>query len=51
MKIKEIIGIHVSKNTIDMMAHTTQKHREFGNKSAKDVQNMAKWALKNTSFS
>lgn len=51
MKIKEIIGIDVSKKTIDVMVHTTQKHREFGNNSAKDIKIMAKWALKNTSFS
>lgn len=50
MKIKEIIGIDVSKKTMDVKVHTTQKYREFGNNSAKDIKSMVKWAFKNTAF-
>lgn len=51
MEIKEIIGIDVSKKSIDVVVHTTQKHREFDNNSAKDIKKMVDWALKNAMIS
>lgn len=50
MKTKEIIGIDVSKKTMDVRIHTTQNYREFENNSAKDIKSMVKWALNNTTF-
>lgn len=48
MKTKEIIGIDVSKKTMDVRIHTTQNYSEFENNSAKDIKSMVKWALNNT---
>tara|TARA_R110000868_G_scaffold178563_4_gene418310 strand:- start:765 stop:947 length:183 start_codon:yes stop_codon:yes gene_type:complete len=47
MKIKEIIGIDVSKKTIDVVIHTEQLHRRFANNSSKDINEMVEWVGKN----
>lgn len=47
MKIKETIGIDVSKPFIDVIIHTSQKHRQFPN-TAKGFVQMLAWIEKNT---
>lgn len=51
MKITEIIGIDVSKKTIDVVIHTPQLHHKFDNNSAKDIKRMVCWVTKNTECS
>lgn len=47
MKVSDVIGIDVSKLTIDVVAHGNQKHVQFEN-SNKGFKEMSKWALKNS---
>lgn len=47
MKISDVIGIDVSKLTIDVVAHGNQNHGQFEN-SNKGFREMCKWALKNS---
>ncbi len=47
MKISDVIGIDVSKLTIDVVAHVNQKHVQLEN-SNKGFKEMCKWALKNS---
>lgn len=49
MKIRETIGIDVSKKKLDIYIHSEKMHRVFENCS-KDIKNMVKWSLKNTDF-
>lgn len=49
MKTKEIIGIDVSKSTIDTYIHTKQIVSQFEN-SNKGFEKMMKWILSNTTF-
>ena len=48
MKIKEIIGIDVSKETIDTVIHTSQLHSTFDTNSANDIKKMTAWVRKHT---
>src|SRR5690554_924162 len=50
MKIKETVGIDISKLTFDARVHTTQVFKSFNN-DAKGYQKLISWAYKNTSFS
>lgn len=50
MKIKETIGIDVSKLTIDVTIHSTQAYNKFEN-DPKGFKVMLKWVKKNTDFS
>lgn len=47
MKIKETIGIDVSKKTIDVHIHGKNKHKVFKN-CPKDIKKMIKWVFKTT---
>ncbi len=47
MKISEVIGIDVSKLTIDVVIHSNQSHREFEN-TVKGFKEMCKWISKNS---
>ena len=47
MKISDVIGIDVSKLTIDVVVHGNQKHGLFEN-SNKGFKDMCLWALKNS---
>lgn len=47
MKIKETIGIDVSKKTIDVHIHGKTKHKRFNNCS-KDIKKMIKWVFQTT---
>ena len=42
MKFKNVIGIDVSKNTIDVYDHLAKQHDQFTN-SNKGVKNFLKW--------
>lgn len=50
MKIKETVGIDISKLTFDARIHTTQSYRSFDNE-ARGYRDLVSWAYKNTSFS
>lgn len=50
MKLKEIIGVDVSKLTIDVCVHSTQDYSKFEN-SLKGFSLMVKWVNKTSSFS
>lgn len=50
MKIKETVGIDISKLTFDARVHTTQVFKSFSN-DAKGYKKLISWAYKNTSFS
>ena len=49
MKIKETVGIDVSKLTIDVTIHSTQAYSKFEN-TPKGFTSMLKWVKKNTNF-
>lgn len=49
MKIKETIGIDVSKKTIDVHIHTKNQHKVFDN-CPKDIKKMVRWGMKNNDF-
>jgi transposase len=49
MKIKETIGIDVSKLTIDVTVHSNQAYCKFENKE-KDFKKMMKWVFKQSAF-
>lgn len=49
MKIKETIGIDISKETIDVCIHSTQLFSMFKN-TKKGFEAMIKWVYKNSSF-
>lgn len=51
MKITEVIGIDVSKKTLDVVIHTLQLHHKFDNNSASDIRKMVGWVAKNTECS
>lgn len=50
MKIKETVGIDISKLTFDARVHTTQVFKSFSN-DTRGYQKLISWAYKNTSFS
>lgn len=47
MKIKETIGIDISKLTFDVVVHTTKAYQSFEN-SKKGITEMISWAFENT---
>jgi len=49
MKINEIIGIDVSKLTIDVTIHSTQAYSKFDN-TPKGFRSLIKWVERNTDF-
>lgn len=50
MKIKETVGIDISKLTFDARVHTSQVFNSFSN-DVKGYRKLISWACKNTSFS
>ena len=50
MKIKETIGIDISKLTFDVAIHSNQKHKVFEN-SLLGFKQMVQWVKKNSDFS
>lgn len=50
MKIKDTIGIDISKLTFDVRIHSNQDYRVFDN-SIKDFKELTKWAFKSSAFS
>lgn len=49
MKIKETVGIDVSKLTLDAFIHTTQQHGKFNNDEA-GFKKLIKWVFKDSQF-
>ena len=49
MKIKETIGIDVSKKTIDVFIYSVKRHKVFKNNVARFL-SMQKWVEENSSF-
>ncbi len=50
MKVKEVIGIDISKSVIDVCIHTIQNNRQFEN-TPKGFRKMIVWTFKNITFS
>ena len=50
MKILDVVGIDVSKLTIDVVIHSNQKYNQFENTKT-GFRKLIKWALKESSFS
>ena len=50
MKIKETVGIDISKLTFDARVHTTQSYQSFDNQTM-GYQDLVSWAYENSSFS
>lgn len=49
MKIKEIVGIDISKLTIDVVIHTTKNYKVFDNK-IKGFKKLLKWIYKSSEY-
>lgn len=49
MKIKETVGLDMSKLTLDAFIHTTQKHAKFSN-NEEGFKKLIKWVFKNSQY-